>query len=151
MDFHSLNHVYDCIPPVLGIPAEYEKYLKDLAAWEADERVLTGEGREACKPAEVLPVIVGLKVIAIAESDEDIFKESRIRMEKTGEEAQRAVSDITRDRIRSKVAYIKNLTIDGKEVTTFDDLYECGPPELISWVCKVVQSSYLLSRAERKN
>lgn len=123
MEFHDLNHVYECVPPVLGIP--------DVPEEEQ--------------------VIIGMTVIPIEESDEDIFSESRVRLEKSGEEAQRAVSQITKDRIKSKVKYIKNLKCGDKEIKTFDELYEFGPPELVSWVCRAVQSSVILSKAERKN
>lgn len=127
MNFHNLNHVYECVPPVLGISEAPE-----------DEQV-----------------IIGLSVIPIKEKDEDIFSESKIRLEKSGEEAQREVSDLTYERIKAKVKYIKNLTVgegDNKKVIdNFDDLYEFGPPEISAWVCRAVQSSVILTRAERKN
>ena len=151
MDFHTTDHVYKCIPPVLGIAAEYEEYLKALKAWENDERVLDDDDREACRPAEVKPVVIGLKCIPMPEVDEDVFKEAKTRSEKSAEESQRLIAGFTKERIKSKVAFFENLILDGEEIKDFDTFYDKAPPELVSWVCKAVYSSYILSRAERKN
>ncbi|OQY16385.1 MAG: hypothetical protein B6I36_10340 [Desulfobacteraceae bacterium 4572_35.1] len=127
MDFNSTNHVYRCVPPVLGIKEAYDS------------------------GAEKNPVVFGLKCIPMPEVDEDVFKEAKIRSEKTPDESQRIIAGYTKDRIKSKVAFIENLVLDGNEITDFDSFYNLAPPELVSWVCKAVYSSYVLSVHEIKN
>ena len=144
MDFHGTSHTYECIPPVLGIVTAWEKYQEELNEWKVN-------GKKGSEPEEVKPVIIGLKCIPIPEVDEDVFKEAKVRSEKTPEEAQRIIAGFTKERIKSKVVSIKNLVIDGEEVTDFDTFYDIAPPELVSWVCKVIYSSYMLSQAEIKN
>lgn len=144
MDFHKVDFVHKCIPPILGIATAWEKYQEDLAAWEADPE-------NNAEPEEVKPIIFHLKCVPLEESGEDIFRETKARAEHAPQEAQRIIDEITRERVNSKVVKIENLNLDGEECTDFDTLYKQGPPELASWVAKAVYSSYVLAKAEIKN
>lgn len=144
MEFHSSGHVYKCIPPVLGISTGWEKYKAKLAEWKADKENIK-------KPKVFKPVIVHLKCISMPELDEGVYKEAKTRAERAPEEAQRIIQGFTQEKIAEKVVKIENLKIDGEEVTDFNRFYEIAPPELVSWVCKSVYSTHILSRAEIKN
>lgn len=142
MEFYGAGHVFKCVPTVLGISTEWEKYQKAVKEAQKD-------GTPA--PEEFKPVIFGMKCMSMPEIDEDAIREAQTRGEKTADEAQRIIAGFTKSRIASKVVSIENLTVDGKEVTDFDTFYDVAPPELVSWVCKSIYSSFILSRAEIKN
>lgn len=144
MDFHDSSHVYECVPPVLDIATKWEVYKAQVKEWEADKKNIV-------EPEEVKPVIIGLRCLSIPEIDEDTLREFNERSEKSPGEAQRIIGGFTKERVRGKVVFIKNLFLDGKEITDFDTFYAEAPPELVSWVCKAVYSSYILSRSELKN
>lgn len=151
MEFHSSSHIYKCIPPVLGISTEWEKYKAKLEDWKNDTSVLTKEERKLSKPKTFKPVIFHLKCLSMPELDESVYREAKARSERAPEEAQRIIQGFTQEKIAEKVVKIENLIIDGEEVTDFNRFYEIGPPELVSWVCKAVYSTHVLSRAEIKN
>lgn len=113
MEFHPTDHVYECVPPVLGID----------------------------KAAE--PVVVGLKVVTVAEMDAELLAGRGLTPEK--------VSERTMALVKSKFAFVRNLTVGGQPVETFDDFYAKAPPELVRWVCNAVYASQILTAAERKN
>ena len=113
MEFHPTDHVYECIPPVLGIDKSTD------------------------------PVVIGLKVVTVAEMDAEVLAGRGLTPEK--------VSERTMALVKSKFAFVRNLTIGGQEVTTFEDFYSKAPPELVRWVCNAVYSTQILSAAERKN
>lgn len=56
-----------------------------------------------------------------------------------------------RDHIGKKVVAIEGLRVDGKEVTSYEQLMETGPNELVAWIGKAVYNTQLLSEAEVKN
>ena len=123
MDFNSSDHVFDCIPPVLGITKAPE-----------DEQV-----------------VIGLSIVKMPEVDLDQTAEIKARLDHTPDKSSEMVAEITLARIREKVHHIKNLTVGGQAVTDFDTFYKVAPPELVRWVVKSVYSYYALSQAERKN
>lgn len=113
MDFYGSDHVYECIPPVLGNEKSPE------------------------------PCVIGLKVITVPELDKEVLEGRGL--------APEMLEKRTRDMIRSKVTFIRNLKVDDQEVADFDTFYAKAPPELVRWVCRAVYSTQVLSEAERKN
>jgi hypothetical protein len=113
VEFFESSHIYECVPPVLGIPQNPD------------------------------PVVVGLRVVTLPEIDAESHAARNLTPE--------AITARTRKLLASKVAFIKNLTVGGVEIKTFDELYEKGPPEISNWVMRAIYSTQLLSEAERKN
>lgn len=89
------------------------------------------------------PVEIGLQVVTVPELDVEVNASRGL--------AQEAIDKRTKDLIRSRVKYIRNLKVGGREITEFDDFYKSAPPELVRWVCQAVYSSVMLSAVERKN
>jgi hypothetical protein len=89
------------------------------------------------------PVVIGLKVISLPDQDTEITASRGLGAE--------AITKRTMDLLRSKVAFIRDLKVGGREITTFDDFYKNAPPELVGWVLRAVYSTQILSAAERKN
>ena len=123
MDFNSPDHVFECVPPVLGIS----------------------------KAPKEEQVIIGLSIVKRPEVDLDHTAEIKARLDHTADKASEMVAEITLARIKDKVAFIRNLTVGGVEIKDFDTFYKEAPPELVQWVVKAVYSYYALSQAERKN
>jgi hypothetical protein len=56
-----------------------------------------------------------------------------------------------REFVGKYVAAIEGLKVDGKEVTTFEQLYETGPADLYNWIYAACLSQEMLTKAETKN
>lgn len=123
MDYQGPAHVYWVAPPTNG-----NLYLP------ADQQVQ-----------------VGLSCVTIPDLDaERLASQATMQAEPqskwAGIAAERALAQI-----RSKYHGVRNLTIKGEPVKDFDDFYRNGPPEMVSWVCRAVMSSEILTAAEVKN
>jgi hypothetical protein len=56
-----------------------------------------------------------------------------------------------REFVSSFVVSIEGLVVDGKPITTFEDLFKCGPPDIYDWAYFAVLSQRMLTDAEVKN
>jgi hypothetical protein len=94
------------------------------------------------------PVVVGLRFVSGPDLDRNIMAHKAALGEESPAEVQ---TKLTLDLIRSKVAYVKGLTVDGIEIADFDALYEKAPREFYAWVCQAIYSTQILTDAELKN
>jgi hypothetical protein len=121
MDFRSNDHVYKVIPDILG-NAEAET-----------------------------PAIFHLKGISQNDFSEAVRRESLIGSNHTREEAAKLVSESSAKLVSDRVVKIENMTCDGNEILTYDDLTKHAPRELVNWIVGAVYSSEVLTEAEIKN
>lgn len=88
---------------------------------------------------------VKVKLKCVPKKDFDVHAE----LESTyGMEARRVKG---REFIGKYVSAIEGLVVGGKEITSFDELYETGPADLYNWIYSAVLSQEMLSKAEIKN
>ena len=96
-------------------------------------------------------VAVGLKCVTVPDLDADMVASSMAM----ATEPQSKWADIQRERtyalIKSKFVGVRNLTIGGEPVRDFDHFYSDAPPDIVSWVCKAVYRTEVLSEYEIKN
>lgn len=124
MKLHGNDYIYEAAPPFL------------------DNR---------SQPAEQM-IWFGLK--AIGQRDADKIEAATVAAynDLARDKAAEVVQGKTLELIRSKVASINNLVVDGQPVTTFDQMYQIDAcKELVQWIMGAVHSIITLSRAERKN
>ena len=89
------------------------------------------------------PVKVHMKVAPSFEVEHQTRIEQALEAEARSKRAQEFVA--------SKVVKIENLRVDGKEVTSYQQLRQTGPNELIRWIAMAVFSEQVLKEAEVKN
>ena len=121
MDFRNSHHVYKCVPPVLG-----------------------NEASEA-------PVVISLRGVSMADRDKAKAAEVDAYQTYARDKAQEVITSATYELVKSRVDKIEGLTLNDKECSDFDTLYNEGPAELLQWVFAAVFSTILLSDAEVKN
>ena len=100
-----------------------------------------------CHPAvfgnEDKSVTVGLKCIPKPDFDAQSMIESTLGMEARRKSGQEFIAKY--------FCWIKGLTVDGKEVTTLDEIYHRVPGDLYNWIYAAVMSIEILTKAEIKN
>jgi hypothetical protein len=100
-----------------------------------------------CRPVgwynEDNSITVGLKCPPKPEFDSYARSETTYAMEERAKKG--------REFIGKFVKSITGLTVDGKEVTSFEQLYETGPADLYDWIYTAVLSQKILNDAEIKN
>ena len=100
-----------------------------------------------CAPAlwfnDECEVVVKLKCVPKKDFDMQTEAESTYGMEERRKKG--------REFIGKYVASIEGLSVDGKAVETFEQLYETGPADLYNWIYAAVLSQEMLSKAEIKN
>ena len=121
MKFKSHNHVYLCIPPVLG-----------------------NENSEQ-------PVTVGLRGVSAVDMDNYKAQALEYQLNFGQAKASEMVTAETIKFTADHVASIEGLEIDGQPVTDFETFYKDAPQELVSWVMTAIHSTQILTDAERKN
>lgn len=121
MEFHGPDHVYRCVPNILG---------------NRDSKA---------------PVVLGLSVFTTPEIDQAFMEESSIRQAFASDQASEEIRKRTFERLRGKLHFIENLVVDGETIEKFEDFYAKAPNELVGWFMKAVYSTYVLTEAERKN
>lgn len=123
MDFKGANHVYWVAPPTNG-------------------NQLLPESEQ---------VLIGLKCVTIPDLDAEQLVSAAMMAEHPQSKWAEAQKDRTYKLIESKFCGVKNLTINGEAVRDFNHFYSDGPPEMVSWVCKAIYKSEVLSDLEIKN
>lgn len=121
MKFKSHNHVFKCIPPVLGNKDSEE------------------------------PVIVGLRGVSAVDMDNYKAEALEYQLNHGQARSTELITESTIKFTADHVASIDNLEIDGKPVTDFRDFYANAPQELVSWVMTAIHSTQILTDNERKN
>lgn len=157
MELPGNDHIYDVTPPFLGCQAtllnlsraaldEIRAEKPALAESEINRRAL------AKVEAEDTTVRLGLKCMAMPDCDKLDQQTAAAYNDFARDKAADIAQKNTLEMIKSKVVYIKNLTVGGKEITTFDELYPLAScADLVRWIQATVYSSIALSAAERKN
>lgn len=123
MDFRGPQHVYWVAPPTNG------------------NRELPPEQQ----------VLIGLRCVTVPDLDAERIATAAMTSEHPQSKWVQLQSDRTMALIAGKYAGVKNLTIKGEPVRDFAHFYADGPPEMVSWMCKAVMSSEVLTEAEVKN
>jgi hypothetical protein len=142
MKFKGPNHIFKCIPPVLGIRDRHDQYLTACRlAKQAGEK----------KPAKFEPVVFNLKAVTFNEKTELERKTVLLCDQYDSGKASEEIQQITMEFIAGKIDSIEGLEVDGKKVTTFEDFMSLAPIELIDWVLSAIYSTAVLSAAEVKN
>lgn len=121
MDFPGNDHVYKCIPDILG-------------------------NKESEKPFALY-----LKGITQDEFDAAVHADAVARLNHAVDVAMQMSHDNNKKTIGAHVDRIDNLTVGGKEITTFDDLCAFGPREIVAWLTRAVYSTQFLVENEVKN
>lgn len=121
MKFNGTNHIYKCVPPVLG---------NDTAE---------------------TPVIIGLRGVNTVDMDNIKAEYLEYSLNNTQVKAAELVTESTIKFVAGKVASIENLEIDGKEITDFETFYKLAPQELVTWVMTAIHSTQILTSAELGN
>lgn len=62
-----------------------------------------------------------------------------------------AIAKASHEFVKKHVGEIKNLSVGGVDVKSFDDLRERGPHEFYSWISTIIYSSQELNKCEIKN
>lgn len=121
MDFAPKQHIYRCVPPVLGNEAAEEQ------------------------------VVIWLRGISQSDRDKAKLEETALYLAHTRDKAHELITEAAYALVKDRVASIEGLTLDGKPCNDFDTLYSEGPAELVQWVFAAVFSTVLLTAAEVKN
>jgi hypothetical protein len=145
MEFHDNDHVYQVIPDVLGIRAEYDEYLKLREIYGDDPDRFTDP------PKEVKPVICHLKGISLEAYDLAVMSENNIKLNHTTEKATELIAESSNTMVGDRVVKIENLVCGGKEITTFSEACKHAPRVLCNWIRGMVHSEELLMEHEIKN
>jgi len=121
MDFPGHDHVYKCIPDVLG-----------------------NKGSET-------PFALYLKGITQDEFDAAVHTDAVARLNFSIDVAMQMSHDNNKKVIGEHVDRIEGLTVGGKPLTSFDELCASGPREIVAWITRAVYSTQFLVENEVKN
>lgn len=151
MDFAGPAHVYWVAPPTNGnlTAKQIEQARKQISA-EKDKRKRTALEKEL-KAIESQQVLIGLRCFTMPEMDAEHLAVSAICLEHAQTKWKELQTKRTYEEIGKKFVGVKNLTVGGVPVETWDDFYRLAPKDMVAWVCMAVYSSDALSEAEAKN
>jgi len=97
------------------------------------------------------PAIFHLKGISQNDFSAAVRAESVISQNHTREEAAKKISENAMKLVSGRVVKIENLSINGQEITTYEDLVKHAPRELVNWIVAAVHSTDVLMEYEIKN
>jgi hypothetical protein len=148
MELHGNDYVYEVTPPFMG----GQQTLLNLS-----RRCLDEAKGDAIKALEVIEatdttIRVGLKGVSMLDLDKIDAATVAAYNDYAKDKAAEVIQGKQMDLIKSKVAYIKNLVVDGKQIDTFETAYALACcKELVQWIQAAVHSTMILTAAERKN
>ena len=153
MELHGNDYVYEVTPPFLGQQRLLLQKSMETLKQMTDEGVPdpVASAREKIE-SEDTSIRIGLVGISMVEMDKIDAATIAAYADYTKDKAAELVQGKTFEMIRSKVKYIKNLTVDGKPVETFAEAYQLACcADLVKWIQGVIYSTAALTAAERKN
>lgn len=157
MEFHGPDHIYEIAPPHFGnraLPAqllgETLAALKETLPEGTTDAEIWRQAVDKVR-AENKMVWFGVRAVHMPDMDQLDREIAAIHADNLRDKAIELEAGKRRNQVKEKLASINNLVVDGRAITTFEDFYKNGPPEMVQWLIGAIRVTEVLQESQRKN